>query len=262
MRICTVFQICCGTAAALLLPALVLAQFSSFSCEGRAAIKKNDGPGIMRQVQARYSRISGLTADFQQYSYLFALETSELSSGKMWFQRPGLMKWHYLEPDEQVFLVRQDTLWFYQKAEQQVVVDRFRSVLTSDVPVAFMLGLGDLERDFRFKRGCRSAEGVVLELVPAGVQAKQEGGEKKDAAEKGDGLQRLALLVGEDDFLPRGAEVTDVGGNITSILFVRRDYSAQIPADTFEPNFPKGLDWVDRRTSADSGLLPPALPVE
>lgn len=181
-----------------------------------------------------------MQAVFAQDSFVAALEISELSTGKVLFSKPGKMKWSYASPEEQVFLVRDQTLWFYQKRENQLLIDDFKNVLISDLPVAFLMGLGNLKNDFNVLRACRGTDGTIFEL-----SAKSD---KNDRAKE---LKSFELLVGEGG-LPHGARIRDAGGNSTAIVFTDVVANPVIPDAAFSPDFPKGGDINDRRKERQS----------
>lgn len=214
---------------------------ASFTCAAKGtptakeAISKE---GILGKVQRAYSGVSSLTSTFRQESTLAALGTAETSKGEMWFAKPGKMTWHYTSPEEQLFVVRDKTVWLYQVTEKQVIIDNFVDILLTDLPVAFLMGLGDLERDFVLDSLCSSSDGVVLDLR----QRKQE---KSSDSERG--LKGFKLLIDPQSYLPRGASVMDVGGNVTSIVFDKVKANGNVPDERFAAPSLKGVDVQDRR---------------
>jgi len=217
------------------------ADLASFTCSakgtstGKEAISKE---GILGKVQKAYAGVSSLTSTFRQESTLAALGTAETSKGEMWFAKPGKMTWHYTSPEEQLFVVRDKTVWLYQVSEKQVIIDNFVDILLTDLPVAFLMGIGDLERDFVLDSLCSSPDGVVLDLR----QRKQEKGSDSER-----GLKGFKLLIDPQSYLPRGASVMDVGGNVTSIVFDKVKANAAVPDDRFAAPSLKGVDVQDRR---------------
>lgn len=214
----------------LLLPVVARAELADFTC--KSPITAKQAAEILRSTQQQYANILSVKAKFSQDSFMAALEASERSSGNLWFKRPGLMRWQYSSPEPQEFIIRDKTMWFYQEREKQVLVDHFRDVLMSDLPVSFLLGIGDLERSFAVDRACMTPSGTLLFLKPR-LQTNEN-------------LQSFELLL-DDKFRPTGAKVRDVGGNTTSILLSEISFDANIEDDKFSATFPKGVDINDRR---------------
>jgi len=222
------------------------AQVSSFSCEKGRPLSTSDASQLVQAVQSSYSKVSASNGKFTQESYLAALDTSEVSSGEMWFQKPGKMRWSYKEPRAQEVVVSDNTMWVYQVEKRQVMVDSIQAALLSDLPIAFLMGLGDLARDFEVKGGCRTPKGVVLSLIPRPKSPESGGSSGTDPAEGG--LSGFDLLVDEGAALPKGAMVTALGGNVTAIVFEKlKSDGITPPAGTFVLEYPNGVDIVDRR---------------
>ncbi len=192
---------------------------------------------MVQSVQKTYGGVSSLQADFLQESFLSALDVSEQSSGKMQFRKPGQMRWDYLKPEAQLFLIRDKVLTLFQPKENQVIRQRVEDVFLTDLPASFIMGIGDLSRDFKLVAACDNADGVVLELSPA----------RAASADKGDrAIKTFKLLINPSSYLPVGARVVDVGGNSTAILFQTPKTNALIPDSTFEFTAPKGADIIER----------------
>ena len=205
----------------------------SFVCPKGAALPIADATRSLTAVQTAYEKVQAFSTRFIQQSFLAALEISEDSSGTVWFSRPGKMKWNYETPSEQTFLVNDETLWYYQAEERQLLVDTFHSAFSSDVPATFLMGVGKLSEQFTLKSACRNSRGLVFELAP------------RESEEKG--FMSFRLLVGPQDNIPRGAQVVDRGGNRTSIVLAPIKAIDAVDISVFVAHFPKDIDIDDRR---------------
>jgi len=214
--------------------AAAAAESPVFDCKAKASKDSS----LLDKVQNAYASVKSLHAKFVQHSFLSSLDSSELSSGQVWFSKPGLMKWHYAEPDVQDFIVRNETVWLYQETDNQVLIDNFKNILLTDLPVSFLMGLGDLKRDFKLQNSCKTDDGLVLELSPA--------------AKKGE-LEAFKLLVDERSYQPKGAMVVDLAGNKTAIVMSELELNPDLLQDTFATNFKSGIDIVDRRKEQQNG---------
>lgn len=225
------------------------AQMRAFECYPDKKLSDDEGRGVMNRVQSRYTEIATLHGDFSQESYVAALDQGEQSSGEMWFSKPGKMRWEYKEPRKQLVVIRDNTLWLYQPDKGQVLVDDISQVLLSQLPVAFMSGLGNLTKDFTFKGACKSPEGIVVSLTPR----RAEKGAGSLGAEPGnDELEGFELLVSGTENLPQGARVTSLGGNITAIVFRHtKTAGVEVKPSTFVLEYPNGVDIMDRRQKKD-----------
>jgi len=185
------------------------------------------------KVQQRFQTTSSFKANFTQWAYLDALDTSEASSGVLRFLKPGRMRWEYAEPEVQDFVLKGSEVIFYQPRDNQALVRRVEDVLLSDLPLAFILGAGKLQESFHGEAVCRfndSAQNYwVLELTPS-----------KSSGDKS--IRRLAMLLDEKGGI-FGALVVDLNNNKTYVNF--KDVvinPSEITEKTFELELPKGVD--------------------
>jgi outer membrane lipoprotein carrier protein len=224
-----------------LLVETTVAESKAFECSKGSALSSSEAQHLLEKVQTTYASIETLHGNFKQDSYVAALDEQETSSGEMWFGKPGKMRWVYAKPRPQTVVLNGGTLWLYQPENRQVVIDDIGNVLLSSLPVSFMMGLGNLSRDFELKGACRVAEGVVLQLFP-----QKKGG--KEA--QGEALEGFDLLVDAGQGLPKGAKISSLGGNTTAIVFSNLSTKGgSQPAGRFVLEYPKGVDVMDRRLS-------------
>ena len=126
-------------------------------------------------VAERVQRFYGETEDFQAaflqtYTDVAAGETKR-SRGRVYFKKPGMMRWDYYRADDsnrrdRVLVSDGNVFWVYEFEFQQV----FKQCLEdSQLPTTlrFLMGEGDLLEDFdvAFARGS-TAEVPRLELTP------------------------------------------------------------------------------------------------
>jgi outer membrane lipoprotein carrier protein len=217
------------------------AQVKAFECKAGEELTSSQAKDLLAKVQIHYSGLDALHGEFQQDSYVAALDEQESSAGEMWFGKPGKMRWVYASPREQIVVINQGTLWLYQPDKQQVLIDDIGKVLLSSLPVSFMMGIGNVTRDFELKGACHGLEGVILRLVPKRAEEKSD---------SGDALEGFDLLVDNAQSLPKGAKISSLGGNVTAIIF-KNLTSQGVRADSrrFVLEYPKGVDIMDRRLS-------------
>lgn len=224
-----------GALALMPVPAAV-AENRAFVCAKEPVPESVTAAVALRKVQDSYMALESMRARFRQESYLAALDSSEVSEGVVLYQRPGKMRWEYQKPESQLFVLRERTMWLFQASENQLVIDNLADVFITDLPVAFLMGLGDISRDFNLKSVCRNGDGLVFELAP------RAGGSNRDNQ-----LGLFKLLVEDGTYLPKGALVRDVVGNTTAITFGAISRDVAVPAGAFSVSAPAGADIIDRR---------------
>jgi outer membrane lipoprotein carrier protein len=218
----------------------VLCAFSAtaeqLSCTSEKQRHFQSDPAILTKIQRRYATITTLRAPFSQSSYLAALDTSEASTGFVVFQKPGRMRWRYEAPEVQEFGIDDKLVTLYQASDKQAVLDRADRVLLSDLPVAFLLGVGDIARDFAVRETCAGEGGILLRLVPKDKETQS-------------GVRLFSLIVSSTDYSPLGAEVQDEAGNTTTIRFGTPSWNVPLTPGEVAVQLPKGIDIIDRRSS-------------
>ena len=221
-----------------------LAQTREFECRTGSALSSEQAKSVLGKVQDRYQGIESMRGVFRQDSYVAALDEGEKSSGEMVFAKPGRMRWSYKAPRQQEVVIRDQELWMYQPDKSQVFIDDIGNVLLSALPISFLMGLGNVTRDFDMDSACRSSSGTILKLRPR----KSEGD-----TDSRDGLAGFDLLVDESKNLPIGAKIESLGGNVTAIIFENLELTPTgVSASTFVLEYPKGVDIMDRRVKAGS----------
>ncbi|MEE8200391.1 MAG: outer membrane lipoprotein carrier protein LolA [Candidatus Acidoferrales bacterium] len=73
---------------------------------------------VVGAVERHYSRVRTLEAEFvQRYTYG---ATTLVESGRVYFKKPGRMRWDYNSPEEKLFLADGQYAYLYVPQEQQV----------------------------------------------------------------------------------------------------------------------------------------------
>ena len=141
-----------------------------------------------------------------------------------------MMDWHYITPEEQRFVTDGNTVWFYQKALNQVTISNFKNTFSTDLPVSFLLGLSSIDKEFRLLSACKSDLGLALKLEPM----------KKDP-----NLSKFELVVDSITKSPMAVKITDVGGNDTEIILKNVKRNIEVEKKNFEYQIPRGVDVIN-----------------
>lgn len=226
-----------GLVAALALAAWV---FAAGGVRGEPAQNTPATPGanverVVRKLQKRYDATADFTADFSQQVEVATLGKALESSGRVFFKRPGRMRWEYLKPEPQTIVADGHTLWVYQPEHHQVLKAPFRAAFQSTTPVSFLLGVGRLTADFTPSLLPPPGPDVLrLKLVPK--QDRQIG--------------VLLLDVRRDTYDIVGAEVVDPLGNVTRLAFSNMKRGVGLADSRFTFEVPPGTDVVEAPESS------------
>jgi len=112
------------------------------------AAENNNADAIVDKLQKNYDATVDFVADFRQETEVKTLNRSLKASGKLSFKRPGKMLWRYDEPKGQFVLADGKHLYFYQPEQNQVIKSPLKNAFRGDIPLSFLLGLGNLKKDF------------------------------------------------------------------------------------------------------------------
>src|SRR5512146_2267982 len=122
----------------------------------------SEAEALARKVQAFYERTKDLEARFQQTYVYSGFGRRQVSSGTLRVKKPGMMRWDYLKPTPKTIAVKGSRLVQYEPEERQAYVDDKFDASAMSAAVTFLLGKGDLAREFNLAIG----EGGTLVLRP------------------------------------------------------------------------------------------------
>lgn len=201
-------------------------------CAGSPAIGAESAGAetIVESLQRNYDATSDFTADFRQETEVKNLNRTLKASGKVWFKRPGKMLWRYEEPKGQFVLADGNHLYFYQPEQNQVIKSPLKNAFRGDIPLSFLLGLGNLRKDFTATLKASEPNQNILRLEPKG----EAGGYSE-------------ILVGvskaTSDIL--WVSVRDAASNVTTLRFSNMRKGVGLKDSLFQVQIPEGADVVE-----------------
>lgn len=175
-----------------------------------------------------------LAARFDQTTRVASLGTGAVAEpveakGSVVFAKPGRMRWAYTEPEESLVVSDGETLWIFDPAAKEVQRLAAGGGFLSGVAVQFLVGEGDLQRDFRVSaRGCDASD-VTLSLVP-----------KQDAT-----YEKIELTAARKSGEVRETRIFDLVGNVTTIRLHDLRTNLGPPDDTFRFEPPPGVELLE-----------------
>jgi outer membrane lipoprotein carrier protein len=206
------------------LAAIVFSANRAFAADGQAAGQ------IIDRLQKTYDASADFVADFRQETEVKTLNRSLKAFGRVTFKRPGKMLWRYEEPKGQFVLADGTHLYFYQPENNQVIKTPLKSAFRSDIPLSFLLGIGNLKKDFNASIKATEDNQYVVRLEPKG-----EAG----------GFSEILLGVNKDSFEITWASVRDPSDNLTTIRFSNMRKDVGVNDSLFRLQIPDGADVVE-----------------
>ena len=163
---------------------------------------------VVAGIEATYSRINDLRADFAQVAYNRSLGQDIKAEGVVYIRKGGKMRWDYKSPSPQQIVSDGSSLWVYTPELNQVNKGNAPKALAGPAG-SFLAGLGRLRDEFsiRFLNPANKVDAAgrpVLDLLPKNPTPL---------------LTRLVLTVDPKDYIVRQAVLYDQLQNTVTMTF-------------------------------------------
>jgi len=178
---------------------------------------------LLQLIQTQYQSIQSFSGHFVQTSHRTNSENvPRKAEGTVSYKRPGKMRWLYAPPEEQLLVTNGETLWLFDPLLENVTVQKLAK-LTDGTALSFLLGLGDLNADFKRRKISKSLlenpDGLIVELVP-----------NKQTAN----LAFIQLEVHPDTYNLQKIALMDQQGNYRTIALESINYNLVLEDKFFE----------------------------
>jgi outer membrane lipoprotein carrier protein len=194
------------------------------------AAESNSADTIVDRLQKSYDATQDFVADFRQETEVKSLNKSLKSSGKLSFKRPGKMLWRYDEPKGQFVLADGKFLYFYQPEQNQVIKSPLKNAFRGDIPLSFLLGLGNLKKEFNTALKSTEENNHILRLEPKGESG---------------GFSEILLAVNKSTSDIQWVSIRDASSNLTTIRFSGMKKGVGVSDSIFQLQMPSGADVVE-----------------
>src|SRR5437660_1441445 len=208
-------------------------------CSTAGAAGEDQVKEIVNKVEARYRKMTDLTADFNQSTTVKGFATALQSSGRVYLKRPGKLRWDYLEPNLEQIFVDNDRVQFYVPEHKQVLTGQLSKMADSQAPLQLLQGVGRLDQHYAVSASSDGAKGAgglpILVLTPL------EGGPDQP---------RVAVEVDPESYLLRRVELRDINGGVSNFIFSKIRTNAGLKDDVFVFTVPKDVEVIAAPTPA------------
>ncbi len=185
------------------------------------AQQEPDVATIVANMQAAYDSVNDFGADFRQEFTNQTLGDTTVSTGEMFFCKPGLMRWDYLNP-LRVFVIDGSALWIYEPGGDDGAEGQYytQDLDDSDLPTAlrFLMGQGDFEEAFEISLINSTPDSYTLDLVP-----RQDEGE----------YRKLRFVIDAATWRVNETIIYDPVGNTNHFSFTNREENLGLSAADF-----------------------------
>jgi outer membrane lipoprotein carrier protein len=187
---------------------------------------------LAKRLQARYDAVRDFTADFSQTYRGGVLRKTTTERGTVAVKKPGRMRWTYQKPEEKLFVSDGSRMYMYVPADRQVMVSRVPAADIANSPMLFLLGRGDVSRDFTAEYAevpAAPADAWALRLTPRQRQREYEW---------------LAVVLDAKTLALRMLVARDGQGGTSTFTFANLKENVGLPDKTFSFQIPRGVDVI------------------
>jgi len=183
---------------------------------------------LLKGVENRYNKAKTLEVLFHE-EYTPPGRPRRAESGKLLLRKPGRMRWEYDQPKGKLFVGDGKYLWLYNPDENKAERMKMQESEDMRVPLAFLLGKLNFEKDFR------------------NIQAKAEGPDQRITAEpKTDNLpySNVEFLVAPDYHI-KIVKVIGFDRSVIEFQFDQEKVDPPLDDKLFKFQVPKGASVVE-----------------
>ena len=172
--------------------------------------------------------------DTRSFSAKFSEEIATVGApkrkrqGTVSFRKPGRMRWEFQDPEKQTIVSDGETLYSYDPDLNQVVETPLEQALKSSSATSFLLGIGNIKRDFKAAFASPATPTGLVDLI---LDAKA-GGYKIEVGLDPKTYNLITLTL------------TDQLGDTTRIDFSDVHDNVELPDSIFAFKAPAGADIV------------------
>ena len=190
---------------------------------------------VAADLQRRYDRIKDFSAGFTQTYEGGVLRRKAVESGTLYVKKPGKMRWEYVKPQRKLFVSDGKTMYMHFPDDKQVMVYPMPEQDEATSAVLFLMGRGNLTRDFdaRYADANAASDDYVLRLDPKTRQAE---------------FDWLEVQIDRESLQIRGLTAADAQGGRSSFAFSGIKENVGLPDKMFQFSIPRGTEVISGTT--------------
>ena len=193
---------------------------------GGAPVSK-DLKQVLDRLQRHYHDTNSFTAKFNEEIAAVGAPKKN-RTGTVSFRKPGRMRWEFDDPEKQTIVSDGETLYSYDPDLNQVVETPLKQALKSSSATSFLLGIGNINRDFKAAFAHPATPTGLVDLI---LDAKT-GGYKIEVGLDPKSYNLMTLTL------------TDQLGDVTRIDFSDIHDNVELSDSIFTFKTPTGADVV------------------
>ena len=191
------------------------------------AASTEDLKALLAHLKRHYQQTNSFSASFKETVARVGAPPQN-RSGRVTYLKPGRVRFEFGDPQPETIVSDGKLLYDYDPGLNQVMETPLKNAIKTQAVAAFLLGAGDIDRDFEASRPSSSAnDGLIHVLL-----TPKRGGDDIDL-----GLEPHTLNIAS-------LRLADALGNVTKITFSDIDLNAAIEPGRFAFQAPAGADVV------------------
>jgi outer membrane lipoprotein carrier protein len=220
----------------LTLPALALVAVCASTSAAQQPTEVASAPVIppasevAAALQRKYDGIKDFSASFSQTEESGVLRRKTTESGVVYIKKPGKMRFDYTTPQKKLFVSDGRTIYMYFPADKQVIRNPVPEQDQATSAVQFLLGKGDVTRDFTIRYADTSREDAyVLRLDPRMRQAEYDW---------------LQIAADKKTYQIRSLTAGNAQGGTSTFTFSNFKENAGLADNLFQFSIPRGTEVI------------------
>ncbi len=212
----------------------VVSAFAIFSDGGARILAQETGAAapedlntLLAHLQHHYQQTNSFSASFKETIARVGAPPQE-RSGRVDYLKPGRVRFEFGDPQPETIVSDGKLLYDYDPGLNQVMETPLKNAIKTQAVAAFLLGAGNVERDFKASRPVSPADDGLIHVL----LTPKRGGDPIDL-----GLEPHTLNIAS-------LRLADALGNVTKISFSDIDINAAIESSRFAFKTPAGADVV------------------
>jgi outer membrane lipoprotein carrier protein len=200
---------------------------------------------VIKNLQERYDETKDFSSVFTQETITKSLGAPAIVNGKVYFKKPGMVRWEYTDPIVQDIISDGETLWLYLPDDKQVRIYKAAEAFGNQAFLGFLFGEGEITDDFETALGELDAEKAqdyyLLMLAPKDPEST---------------IYRILLLVDKENYLIHQVNTYDILGNVTRIAFKDIATNSGLKNSLFHFIVPPGVETIKIESEPGGGGAP------
>ncbi|MHB8053756.1 MAG: LolA family protein [Candidatus Aminicenantales bacterium] len=197
-----------------------------------ASARQNPERDILVRTESTLAGLSSLQADFEQAYFSATVSTPLREKGRLYYRKPGLMRWEYQGGTSQVVVLNNSVLETYDPEENQLIRQQVPEDQVQGTIFGLISGQARLAETYRVENSpFPGAEGAVHQL-------------KLTPVEEGETAYILVEIDARTSLLRR-AIIFDWAGNKNEFAFSRLKTNLLLDPDLFTLKVPADCEIIE-----------------